>query len=1450
MSADFRRKSAAFVLACALLVCAFAAWSGAASKPEPSPYDDEEYKEIIAQRVGDIYGLEAWAAAVQDDFMPILPPVPELILRQSGYPEVLPFTAKSFPPAFVSGVAGIYENSVPVYPVLVVEDPATRALTFYNLDNQAVYTLPAPAGYDPFAFLRSRWPGLFTGAANDAARQNMMQLYDPARIQVRAKLVEADQLALWIYTKRQIEAAQALKPGGAVELKMMLGGAPNSNIFFTVVKRATNYVSMTIQHPSGFTNGLDVFTCNDLMAEVWGFGAKGLATTGTNVTWVDTNAWVVAGFPTRLYAAADAATDGDGDGYADGREIMVYGTDPMSASSHPVTVSGTVSYGGIETGGVYVLFTQDAGSWSIAKSLWMAGPAAYTNDEVGNGQDWWFKAFRDSNGNFSLDPWEARGTYSSSSTYVTGSLTGVDIAVADVPSIWGQIDYSGGATGDIHVIAVTGSNSWDQTYSTTIPYVQGDDGSGGVYYVTFPVNYTLTGLPASNYWIRAFMDTDTNGVPSSLDPAGQYSSNSIPVSNRVTGVNVTAAYDSDGDGLPDWWEMQNWSDLSQTNSGDADGDGLSNSNEVAAGTNPNSRDTDGDGVPDPVELTIGSSATSADPVVDVAPGDASIAYRSQSVHAWKEGYMEFGYSYATSPLPPRVYLSYSDSNSTSYVLADWSTTAYRSESKRKDTTLRREHFRKIEDKTVELYVGDYDPMPGSFEWRRGSTWTFDDVCAGCFATNYYSEWWRDEDGWHPYPGDVTNSWSCGQQVAAGLVVTNDVVTNTATERIWQNVTTNSSGNPVTSRRREWLDEEVSTAQLTNMAASELTALGDIASLAWNTGVLWQGVCSGSNFTSAAAAAARCLSEDEVTSDVTRIQYRVAMTSTSTGIVYRATVLHLFTAEGASTSAIYGVTNLWAKGTGGAAIFMPTNGVTVEPPGQDGVVSPIILKVDIAMDGNRDDSIDFGSTNDNHCLFWLNDDVDVISDGEEDDADSGAANCDDNVITCKRDLEDFTRLHIEVDENTAHLSGITYFLKFESSGSPSVNIFEAVGESSAYLSDTNVANQQILKTNLLTVTTTEHQLPNQYIKTNGAVSPFILEGNRAGTGALTVIVKKDGNEVCRKALALDLRPITEFCEKYVVTISTGDDVNTNSGNNANSTTYTPENDEYVLHVHGWNMENWEKDRWTETVFKRLWWQRYKGRVGGFQWPTLGALYYDRSEIRAWNSAQALNDRITSLNASYSGQVRVIAHSMGNVVMGEALRLFSSSVVHTYIAAQAAIPAHCYDNAVSNYWTGFDTPDVYARYSSGLSNDAPYLAVNSNHAGAMSTYFNMDDYALGWWETGNEMKPDVNYWYTEGDANVDSYAPASGDRFYYDSILPSDERTMTIPTNRFEIFARIVESRSRALGREASVAGFGTARDLHSWGYDNQHYSHSREFRSNVADEWSFWDAFFGDAGLTR
>ena len=62
---------------------------------------------------------------------------------------------------------------------------------------------------------------------------------------------------------------------------------------------------------------------------------------------------------------------------------------------------------------------------------------------------------------------------------------------------------------------------------------------------------------------------------------------------------------SDGDALPDEWEWRNFGTLGRDGTGDLDGDGVSDADECAAGTDSASADTDGDGMPDGWELENG-----------------------------------------------------------------------------------------------------------------------------------------------------------------------------------------------------------------------------------------------------------------------------------------------------------------------------------------------------------------------------------------------------------------------------------------------------------------------------------------------------------------------------------------------------------------------------------------------------------------------------------------------------------------------------------------------------------------------------------------------------------------------------------------------------------------------------------------------------------------------------
>ncbi len=66
--------------------------------------------------------------------------------------------------------------------------------------------------------------------------------------------------------------------------------------------------------------------------------------------------------------------------------------------------------------------------------------------------------------------------------------------------------------------------------------------------------------------------------------------------------------DANGNGLPDFWENNFFGNLDQTAEGDPDSDGLTNAQELDAGTNPTVADTDGDGIMDGAE-------TDTDPTV-------------------------------------------------------------------------------------------------------------------------------------------------------------------------------------------------------------------------------------------------------------------------------------------------------------------------------------------------------------------------------------------------------------------------------------------------------------------------------------------------------------------------------------------------------------------------------------------------------------------------------------------------------------------------------------------------------------------------------------------------------------------------------------------------------------------------------------------------------------------
>ncbi|HTL73683.1 MAG TPA: BNR-4 repeat-containing protein [bacterium] len=120
-----------------------------------------------------------------------------------------------------------------------------------------------------------------------------------------------------------------------------------------------------------------------------------------------------------------------------------------------------------------------------------------------------------------------------------------------------------------------------------------------VIHYSVPADTDNDGLP--DVWENFYFGNLTN-TPAG-DPDGDSQSNAFEFLHGTDPAVFNVSGDSDGDGLPDSWELANFGNLNQTGAGDPDRDGFSNLVEYQNGCDPNNAnsvpgDTDGDSLPD------------------------------------------------------------------------------------------------------------------------------------------------------------------------------------------------------------------------------------------------------------------------------------------------------------------------------------------------------------------------------------------------------------------------------------------------------------------------------------------------------------------------------------------------------------------------------------------------------------------------------------------------------------------------------------------------------------------------------------------------------------------------------------------------------------------------------------------------------------------------------------
>jgi hypothetical protein len=558
---------------------------------------------------------------------------------------------------------------------------------------------------------------------------------------------------------------------------------------------------------------------------------------------------------------------------------------------------------------------------------------------------------------------------------------------------------------------------------------------------------------------------------------------------------------------------------------------------------------------------------------------------------------------------------------------------------------------------------------------------------------------------------------------------------------------------------------------------------------------------------------------------------------------------------------------------------------VRPPVERGVerlLVPVDLKVDYDRDGEEYilgdacDSIPQGE----RFRFWINNDKEEGEGLKAADAEpgNGLGDSGDSSIHNLRDLEDFTRLHIDLSSFKSEIANGEMEIGLKMSGSGSIGVHYASDKdagSEQYLFDKSEAEKQNSH-NYHRYRTMEVNGQESWFKSTGSDGlsgqmnsdghlHLIFEGITEGEGDIVLIFRpKDAPVIEGPRVPIKLLPVAKMFEHWTAGRNGKPSVSAVGDRQAMQAAIDaipaypsktldsgvfdpngPEEDDVIVFVHGWRMEPWDQISFGETSFKRLWQTGFKGKFFNFSWPT-GYTdradlpgdeldfpydfdnYADSEEIAYHVGAGPLKAFLDHLNSQYPGKVRLMAHSMGGIVSSEALR--AGAQVHTYAACQTAMVGHAYNENLNprpgNTW---ETPERYADFPP--QNGPIYAGLN----GKIFNFHNENDIALRKWRTGQNWKPNESEGYS-----CHAFDAATNDgNFLYGGDYPP----LQFPWDTYEIFAHAAEGRSFALGAEGNGVMKGEF-DLANGFTGESKFAddpadHSGQFRGTLMIRWEFW-----------
>ncbi|MBM4152515.1 MAG: hypothetical protein FJ220_03205 [Kiritimatiellaceae bacterium] len=156
-------------------------------------------------------------------------------------------------------------------------------------------------------------------------------------------------------------ATMGLLSGDEMMAMMSVPEEHTNELWLCLEPQVDSGINLNIFVPEGFTNRVELYSCPDLVSNLWTVVEQNLLRSGTNPI-----VWPADESEVRFYAAGNMDIDSDLDSLPDARELIVHKTDPTEADSDMDTISDYQE--------LYASYTDPNNNDIAPPSVWISVP--------------------------------------------------------------------------------------------------------------------------------------------------------------------------------------------------------------------------------------------------------------------------------------------------------------------------------------------------------------------------------------------------------------------------------------------------------------------------------------------------------------------------------------------------------------------------------------------------------------------------------------------------------------------------------------------------------------------------------------------------------------------------------------------------------------------------------------------------------------------------------------------------------------------------------------------------------------------------------------------------------------------------------------------------------------------------------------------------------------------